>query len=168
MSIENNVKSIFGRALEIESAEERNAYLAETCADDPQLRQEVEKLVASLESAGSFMDGPALDPPATVDGPSIGENVGAQIGHYKLLQKIGEGGFGIVFMSEQHKPVRRKVALKLIKPGMDTKEIIGRFEAERQALAMMDHPNIAKVFDAGTTDSGRPYFVMELVKGGSS
>ena len=87
------------------------------------------------------------------------------IGRYKLLQEIGEGGFGVVFMAEQREPVRRKVALKIIKPGMDTRQVIGRFEAERQALAMMDHPNIAHVFDGGATESGRPYFVMELVRG---
>ena len=87
------------------------------------------------------------------------------IGPYKLLEQIGEGGFGIVFMAEQVRPVRRRVALKIIKPGMDTRQVIARFEAERQALALMDHPNIARVFDAGATDAGRPYFVMELVRG---
>ena len=95
----------------------------------------------------------------------ITEGPGSRIGPYKLLQKIGEGGMGAVYMAEQEKPVRRKVALKVIKPGMDTDQVVARFEAERQALAMMDHPNIAKVFDAGATDTGRPYFVMELVKG---
>ena len=96
---------------------------------------------------------------------ALGEGPGSKIGHYKLLEQIGEGGFGVVFMAEQTEPVQRKVALKIIKPGMDTRQVIARFEAERQALAMMDHPNIAKVLDAGSTDSGRPYFVMELVKG---
>src|SRR4029077_10939532 len=90
---------------------------------------------------------------------------GDQIGRYKLLQQIGEGGCGVVFMAEQEEPVHRRVALKIIKPGMDTKSVITRFEAERQALALMDHPSIAKVFDAGATESGRPYFVMELVRG---
>jgi serine/threonine protein kinase len=96
----------------------------------------------------------------------ISERPGTKIGPYKLLQEIGEGGFGVVYMAEQVEPVRRKVALKIIKPGMDTKQVVARFEAERQALALMDHPNIAKVLDAGSTESGRPYFVMELVKGG--
>src|SRR5207245_368787 len=102
---------------------------------------------------------------ATVDEPAVTERPGTLIGPYKLLQQIGEGGFGTVFMAEQEHPVRRKVALKVIKAGMDTRQVIARFEAERQALAMMDHVNIARVFDAGTTASGRPYFVMELVHG---
>src|SRR5262245_12642822 len=104
-------------------------------------------------------------PGATVDLAPPNERVGATIGRYKLLQRIGEGGFGVVYMAEQQQPVRRKVALKVVKPGMDSRQVLARFEAERQALAIMDHPNIAKVFDAGTTDSGRPYFVMELIKG---
>ena len=98
----------------------------------------------------------------------MSERAGSQIGPYKLLQEIGEGGFGVVYMAEQTEPVERRVALKIIKPGMDTRQVIARFEAERQALAMMDHPNIAKVLDAGATGSGRPYFVMELVKGVST
>ena len=97
--------------------------------------------------------------------PAVAERTGERIGHYKLLQKIGEGGFGVVYMAEQEEPVHRRVALKIIKPGMDSGQVIARFEAERQALAMMDHPNIAKVLDAGTTENGRPYFVMELVRG---
>ena len=105
------------------------------------------------------------DPSPTERRSTIIEAPGQQIGRYKLLQKIGEGGFGVVFMAEQQSPVRRKVALKIIKPGMDTKAVVARFEAERQALAMMDHPNIARVLDGGATESGRPYFVMELVKG---
>src|SRR6201999_4079465 len=95
----------------------------------------------------------------------LAERPGSMIGRYKLLEQIGEGGFGVVFMAEQEQPVRRRVALKIIKLGMDTKQVVARFEAERQALAMMDHPNIARVLDAGTTDTGRPYFVMELVRG---
>src|SRR6266513_1600222 len=98
-------------------------------------------------------------------GPSLAEKPGDRIGHYKLLQQIGEGGCGVVYMAEQDKPVRRRVALKIIKLGMDTKQVIARFEAERQALALMDHPNIARVLDAGATETGRPYFVMELVRG---
>ena len=101
----------------------------------------------------------------TVDYSNATERVGAIIGRYKLLERIGEGGFGVVYMAEQQQPVRRKVALKVVKPGMDSRQVSARFEAERQALAIMDHPNIAKVFDGGMTDSGRPYFVMELVKG---
>ena len=101
----------------------------------------------------------------TIKGERPLESVGTTIGRYKLLQQIGEGGFGVVYLAEQTEPVKRKIALKVIKPGMDSKEVIARFEAERQALALMDHPNIAKVHDAGTTENGRPYFVMELVKG---
>src|SRR5437016_9703597 len=104
----------------------------------------------------------SCSPPTSVP---ITEKPGDKIGHYKLLQQIGEGGCGIVYMAEQSEPVRRRVALKVIKLGMDTKQVVARFEAERQALALMDHPNIAKVFDAGATDTGRPFFVMELVRG---
>src|SRR4051812_9682190 len=107
----------------------------------------------------------AAGPPETSIYRPIAEGPGARIGPYKLLQEIGEGGFGVVYMAEQQEPVRRKVALKIIKPGMDSKEVIARFESERQALALMDHPNIARVLDAGATESGRPYFVMELVRG---
>src|SRR5438270_250516 len=106
----------------------------------------------------------AAEPLETIYRP-VPEGPGSRIGPYKLLQQIGEGGFGVVYMAEQQEPVRRKVALKIIKPGMDTKEVIARFESERQALALMDHPNIARVLDAGATESARPYFVMELVKG---
>ena len=102
---------------------------------------------------------------ATIIGDRPREQVGTVIGPYKLLQQIGEGGFGVVYMAEQTQPVRRVVALKIIKPGMDTSQVIARFESERQALALMEHPHIAKVLEAGATDSGRPYFVMELVKG---
>ena len=104
-------------------------------------------------------------PATTVVGPDPFEQIGAVIGPYKLIEQIGKGGFGLVFVAEQQKPVRRRVAIKVIKPGMDSHDVIARFEAERQALALMDHPNIARVFDAGTTDSARPYFVMELVRG---
>lgn len=105
------------------------------------------------------------NPEPTVDQSPVSEGPGHEIGRYKLLQKIGEGGFGVVYMAEQHRPVRRKVALKIIKPGMDTHAVVARFEAERQTLALMDHPNISRVLDGGATESGRPYFVMELVKG---
>ena len=116
----------------------------------------------------SFFESPHTGAAATIDFPPIAERPGTQIGPYKLLEQIGEGGMGVVYMAVQKEPVRRKVALKIIKPGMDTREVIARFEAERQALALMDHPNIAKVFDGGVTDTGRPYFVMELVRGGST
>ena len=143
----------------------RDAFLDAACAGDADLRQRVELLLAAQSKAwqlsGSSCTRRSI---ATLDQP-ITEKPGTVIGRYKLLEQIGEGGFGVVFMAEQEEPVRRKVALKIIKPGMDTKEVIARFEAERQALAMMDHPNIAKVLDAGATESGRPYFVMELVRG---
>src|SRR5207253_6768877 len=126
--------------------------------------QRVEALLRAYDDAGSFMQGPAPAGAGTVDEP-LTERPGTVIGPYKLLEQIGEGGFGVVFMAEQQHPVRRKVALKVIKPGMDTRQVVARFEAERQALAMMDHTNIARVLDASATDSGRPYFVMELVRG---
>src|SRR5262249_51177986 len=132
--------------------------------------QRVETLLRAHEAPGSFLESPA-PPVATVDEPPVAEMPGTMIGSYKLLEQIGEGGFGIVFMAEQQEPVRRKVALKVLKPGMDTRQVVTRFEAERQALALMDHPHIARVFDGGETPpayiggSPRPYFVMELVKG---
>lgn len=156
---------IFNAAAELRGPAERAAYLDDACRDNPQLRAEIEDLLEHDQKAGSFLAAPAPGLEVTMDVSPISENPGAVIGRYKLLQKLGEGGFGVVFMAEQKQPVKRRVALKIIKPGMDTKQVIARFEAERQALAMMDHPNIAKVLDAGTTDSGRPYFVMELVKG---
>lgn len=119
----------------------------------------------TLEQAGDFLEIPAIDPDITLDESPLTEGPETVIGRYKLLEKIGEGGMASVYMAEQKQPIRRRVALKIIKLGMDTKQVIARFEAERQALAMMDHPNIAKVLDAGTTDTGRPYFVMELVRG---
>jgi serine/threonine protein kinase len=131
---------------------------------NPALRREVEELLDHDERAEGFLSAPALKRP-TETLPPIRETPGTEVGPYKLLEQIGEGGFGVVFMAEQLHPVRRKVALKVIKPGMDTRQVIARFEAERQALALMDHPNIARVLDAGETDTGRPYFVMELVKG---
>ncbi|HEY3964614.1 MAG TPA: protein kinase [Planctomycetaceae bacterium] len=159
------VKALFDRALEIESLQERQAYLEQACAGDAVLRNKVETLLKAYDDAGSFLEPPAAHFSATVNMPTVQEAPGAVIGHYKLLQQVGEGGFGVVYMAEQQEPVRRKVALKVVKPGMDSGQVIARFEAERQALAMMDHQNIARVLDAGTTDTGRPYFVMELVKG---
>ena len=150
-------REIFAAAAALPT-EERAAYLATSCAGRPALRVSVEAWLAEHE-AGGFMR--VEDEPERLKVEEAGE----RIGHYKLLEQIGEGGFGTVWMAEQEQPVRRRVALKIIKLGMDTKEVIARFEQERQALAMMDHPNIAKVFDAGATQSGRPFFVMELVRG---
>jgi WD40 repeat protein/serine/threonine protein kinase/tetratricopeptide (TPR) repeat protein len=161
-------REIFTAALAREDRAERAAFLDEACAGDVLLRQRVESLLVEHQQLGSFMDVPSQAVARTVDmpgAPLAAERAGTIIGPYKLLQKIGEGGMGVVYMAEQAVPVRRKVALKIIKPGMDTHEVIARFEAERQALALMDHPHIARVFDAGATDAGRPYFVMELVKG---
>ncbi len=171
-------ETIFAAALQWESPAQRAAYLDEACAGNPALRRRVEELLQASAEAQTFLERPAgqprkpdptaataatirFAPPST---PSI-EGPGTRIGRYKLLQQIGEGGCGTVFMAEQEEPVRRRVALKVIKLGMDTKSVIARFEAERQALALMDHPNIARVLDAGATDSGRPFFVMELVRG---
>ncbi len=157
-----DVKSVFGRALEIDDPARRAAFLAAACADAPDLRGEVEQLLAAHAGAGGFMGRPVS---ATGGYEVRTEGPGTKVGPYKLLQEIGEGGMGTVFMAEQEEPVRRMVALKIIREGMDSRAVLARFEAERQALALMDHPNIARVLDAGTTASGQPYFVMELVKG---
>jgi eukaryotic-like serine/threonine-protein kinase len=156
---------VFAEAIQL-SAGERAAYLERTCGADEELRQRVERLLKAHDQVGDFLEqsAPEAAPDAKTEA-SVGEKPGDRIGRYKLLQQIGEGGCGVVFMAEQEEPVRRSVALKVIKPGMDTKSIIARFEVERQALALMDHPNIAQIFDAGTTESGGPYFVMELVRG---
>jgi len=176
----NTIKpeEIFDAALEIASDPERRAMLDRACAGNPQLRAEVEELLGIQGKADKFFSKCAtkivssvedlIDPGEAGAADSLeipDEAIGSQIGPYKLLQKIGEGGCGVVYMAEQEKPVRRKVALKIIKLGMDTKSVIARFEAERQALALMDHPGIARVLDAGATDTGRPFFVMELVRG---
>src|SRR5262245_50074689 len=152
------VDEVFDEALCHAPGQDRARYLDEVCGGSLELRRRVERLLRADFEAGSFLETPAQDPSPTVNQPSI-ECPGAVIGPYKLLEQIGEGGFGVVFMAEQTAPVRRKVALKLIKPGMDTHQVIARCEAERQALAIMDHPNIAKVLDGGATASGRPYFV---------
>jgi serine/threonine protein kinase len=156
-------RDLFDAALAIADPTERSAYLARACAGEQELRH-LEGLLDMYRQLGNFLEAPARSLMAAVDKP-ISEPLGSVIGPYKLMEQIGEGGMGLVFVAEQQKPVRRKVALKLIKPGMDSKQVIARFEAERQALAMMDHPNIAKVHDGGVTPEGRPYFVMELVKG---
>src|SRR5688572_13876519 len=158
-----NPDDIFHAALTRPLAE-RSDFLETACAGDKALQARMEAMLQAHENPGSFLaDGPPLPGP-TVGAP-ITEQPGTVIGPYKLLQQIGEGGFGVVFMAEQTQPVRRKVALKVLKPGMDTRQVVARFEAERQALALMDHPNIARVLDGGATPSGRPYFVMELVQG---
>ena len=188
----NREKEIFEAAMDIASPAERSAYVELACAGDGVLVRRVHALLKASESASQFLPG-TPDQTALIS-PAVppAEGPGTVIGRYKLLEQIGEGGFGIVYMAEQFEPVKRRVALKIIKPGMDSKQVIGRFEAERQALALMDHPNIAQIFDAGTTDGrarlsvragaetfdsgaqgtdapylshGRPYFVMELVKG---
>src|SRR5262245_49547643 len=145
--------------------EARTAYLDEVCGDNRELRRRVEQFLSAQADIGSFLDAPVVARVATLEEPSLREGPGAVIGPYKLMEQIGEGGMGLVLVAEQQEPVRRKVAVKVLKPGMDTRQVIARFEAERQALALMDHPNIARVFDAGTTTTGRPYFAMELVKG---
>ncbi len=161
----NRLEAIFAAALARPSLPERAAYLEEACAGDLELRRRLEALLEAHDRAGSFLEKPPADGVTTDLPEPVAEGPGTRIGPYKLLQQIGEGGMGVVFMAEQHAPVRRMVALKIIKPGMDSAQVVARFEAERQALALMDHPNIARVFDGGTTETGRPYFVMELVKG---
>jgi len=162
-------KEIFERGIEL-PATERDAALDRECRGDAELRAHVESLLNAHVEAGEFLHDPTVDPRVMLGGESSGrggsaDEIGTVIGRYKLLERIGEGGFGDVYMAQQETPVRRRVALKIIKPGMDTRQTLARFEAERQALAMMDHPNIAQVFDAGEAPSGRPYFVMELVRG---
>ena len=165
----SDIELIFDNARQLEP-DARADYLDRACGSNSELRADIERLLEADGEAGEFLKSRSVDPDATMpetrQRPGVPvEHEGEMIGHFKLLQKIGEGGFGSVWMAEQREPVRRRVALKIIKLGMDTKQVIARFEAERQALAMMDHPNIAKVFDAGSTETGRPYFVMELVKG---
>ena len=165
-------ETIYLSARELTDPAERAAYLAEACGEDAELRQRVEELLADAEAATAFfgdesdarmVDTTQPSEPRDLTAPT--EGPGTVIGHYKLLELIGMGGMGEVYLAEQREPLVRRVALKVIKLGMDTKEVVARFEAERQALALMDHPNIAKVLDAGSSDAGRPYFVMELVHG---
>jgi tetratricopeptide (TPR) repeat protein/serine/threonine protein kinase len=165
-------RDIFIAALQMEGLPQRQAYLDEACAGQPGLRAQIEELLRLQENAGSFLEGQAALEATGAFTPSPGhenahlvERPGSVVGSYKLLEQIGEGGFGMVFMAEQQEPVRRRVALKVLKPGMGSGQVVARFEAERQALALMDHPNIAQVHDGGTTEQGRPFFVMELVKG---
>jgi eukaryotic-like serine/threonine-protein kinase len=161
--IEDQARSIFFETLE-RAPDQWCAYLDEACSSNVELRARVDQLLLAHGSIRSIHGGPTSTPPLEHRVDPL-EGPGTVIGPYRLLQKIGEGGFGIVYMAEQIQPVRRKVALKILKPGMDTRQVIARFEAERQALALMDHPNIAQVFDGGATSTGRPYFVMELVRG---
>src|SRR6187455_1959911 len=147
--------------------ETRSDFLNDECGTDHQLRAEVDALLLDHEKAGSFLN---VDAPISQELEAEflrlkPEETGDRIGPYRLMEQVGEGGFGRVWVAEQERPIRRRVALKIIKLGMDTKDVVARFEQERQALAMMDHPNIAKVLDAGATPTGRPFFVMELVRG---
>jgi len=170
--------AIFFAAASLADAAQRRQFLDQACAGNPGLRTAVEELLQAQDGAEQFFaqsraaiqlpadEGPPLPAaPGPAGKKSDDEQIGTAIGPYKLLQRIGEGGCGVVYLAEQEKPLRRRVALKVIKLGMDTQSVIARFEAERQALALMDHPNIAQVLDAGTTAAGRPYFVMELVRG---
>jgi eukaryotic-like serine/threonine-protein kinase len=169
-----NLDSIYFAAREL-PPEDRPAYLTRVCAADQALRKRVEQMLALSAEAEAFMTDspdeaskdqtPDREPANTIKLNFPDEGIGQKIGRYKILEKVGEGGCGVVYVAEQTEPVRRRVALKVIKLGMDTKQVVARFEAERQALAMMDHPNIAKVLDGGATENGRPYFIMELVRG---
>ncbi|MCA9190109.1 MAG: serine/threonine protein kinase [Planctomycetales bacterium] len=162
-----SVYEIFEQVCDLPT-DKRGSELDRLCRDNTGLRDEVDSLLKAHDGAGDFLKQPTLDHPdiaETLNAPSGIERPGTVIGPYKLLEQIGEGGFGTVFMAQQDAPIRRRVALKILKPGMDTKQVIARFESERQALALMDHPNIARVIDAGSTTSGRPFFVMELVRG---
>src|SRR5262249_2501733 len=150
-------EEVFHEALGLAGPQERSAYLDRACAGDPGLRAQVEALLQAHAQASSFLAGPPAGLAPAPEASSPPGRSSAPIGPYKLLQPLGEGGMGMVWMAQQSQPVQRLVALKLIKPGMDSCQVVARFEAERQALALMDHPNIARVFDGGTTDSGRPY-----------
>src|SRR5262245_17481668 len=170
----NLARAVFVEAVEMTDPSDRAALLDRACGGDTDLRVRVEGLLRAYVDAGSFLEQPAAGlgntgpagsaatgtarPPAAGPGAVVG-------GRYKLLEQIGEGGFGVVFLAEQQQPVRRRVALKVLKPGMDSKQVVARFEAERQAIALMDHPNIARVFDGGVTDHGYRYFVLEVVRG---
>ena len=154
---------IVAEALEIEDANERLAFVEKMCNGKPLLRERVDAMLRFQNENSSFLAEPSFDHNIIIE--PTGETIGSTIGKYKLLEQIGEGGFGTVYLAKQLEPVVRKVALKIVKLGMDTRQVIARFNAEQQALAMMNHPNIAQVFDAGATEHGRPYFVMELVRG---
>ncbi len=161
-------QTLFWLAIDISDADRRAAFFDEQCGDDDELRRRIEELLASHERSVLLSQLPTHPPIQALASTGIlpcRDPLGEQIGPYKLIQQLGEGGMGTVYMAQQDQPVRRRVAVKVIKRGMDSREIIARFQAERQALALMNHEHIARVFDAGTTDDGRPYFVMELVQG---
>jgi len=160
----NREQTLFVQALEISTPEERAAFLDRECGSDELLRSRLNALLAAHEVTAAFLPEVSHSLAATTEALP-GEAPSDLLGRYKLLERVGEGGCGVVYVAEQTEPMRRRVALKVIKLGMDTKAVVARFEAERQALAMMDHPNIARVLDAGATELGRPYFVMELVRG---
>jgi WD40 repeat protein/tRNA A-37 threonylcarbamoyl transferase component Bud32 len=155
------LRAVFTEAAEIADSAARAAFLDSACQGDQSLRSRVERLLDADSHAGNFL----RDRADTTTLGLVSEKIGERIGRYRLIERIGRGGCGVVYLAEQEEPVRRRVALKVIKLGMDTQSVVARFEAERQALAMMDHPNIARVFDAGATETGRPFFVMELVSG---
>ena len=161
-----NERELFLEAIEIEDAQAREEFLDQACVDDPALRQELDRLLKEHFESGEFILRENFEQSETRDDDSnLGTEVGQSVGPYRLMEQIGRGGMGVVYLADQREPVSRRVALKIIKPGMDTREVLHRFEAERRALALMDHPNIARVLDAGTTEQGRPFFVMELVRG---
>ncbi|MGB1520666.1 MAG: serine/threonine protein kinase, partial [Limisphaerales bacterium] len=160
-----HLKELFAKAASIDDPAKRGNFLAQACENEPALRKQLDDLLEAHEAATDFIPLNPASNPSKAKETALTEAEGSVIGRYKLLQNIGEGGCGVVYMAEQQQPVTRRVALKIIKLGMDTKQVVARFEAERQALAMMEHPNIAKVLDAGATDTGRPFFVMELVRG---
>jgi eukaryotic-like serine/threonine-protein kinase len=162
---EPKLRELFSKAAECPTTAEQASYLDQVCQGNAALRAQLEELLQAHREAGSFLQEPSDRPSGAIELPAPAQRPGTVIGPYKLLQQIGEGGMGVVWMAEQAPPVQRKVALKVIKPGMDSRQVIARFEAERQALAVMDHVNIARVFDGGAAESGRPYFVMELVHG---
>jgi serine/threonine protein kinase len=158
----NSLRAIFDQAVELPGSQ-RDEFLKTACGPDMKLRAAVESLLAAHDRAGSFLADPVIAPNLLQAREILSPN--SRIDRYTLIRVLGEGGYGTVYLAEQDPPLRRRVALKVIKPGMDTRQVIARFELERQALAMMDHPNIAKVFDAGSTNTGLPYFAMELVDG---
>jgi serine/threonine protein kinase/Tol biopolymer transport system component len=162
---DKNEQAIFQAAVRLTNPAEREAFVQQTCGDDPALLARLTSLLQAHSAEHAILDVLLPEHAVDIDGSCVSEGPGTVIGRYKLLEKIGEGGMAVVYMAEQTEPIRRKVALKIIKLGMDTRQVIARFEAERQALALMDHPSIAKVLDAGATETGRPYFVMELVQG---
>jgi serine/threonine-protein kinase len=157
-------EAIFAAALECATPEARRALVKQACAGDANLEAQIKGLLQAHDHPDAVLQPLGASFPPTIEA-LVPERPGTVIGPYKLLEQIGEGGMGLVFMAEQTRPVRRRVALKVLQPGMDTRQVVARFEAERQALALMDHPHIARVFDAGVTEAGRPYFVMDLVRG---